>query len=336
MRKKVCITLAAILVLSLTACGSNNDNAPSSLPAVSGTVSNVETEVSGSESNVETEVSGSENNTEISAPGTAKWQPGVQTERTQRAQATYQEVFGDMELSINEMNPDYSDIINNFIYGDVYNQSDLLDLRQRELITLVSLTANQSYDLLKQHVQGALNVGLTPDEILEAIYHTTPYAGIATTYGAVTAATEVLLENGVSLPLESQRQVNDGGRFEGGASIQAELYGMNPSRNGNHISEFVTEFCFGDFYSRGAVELKTRQLLTMCTLANLGLPQLSAHVQGSYNVGYSREEIVAAITQCMPYMGVPRTLNAISTVNQILDEVENPVPESNPNPTPGQ
>lgn len=240
------------------------------------------------------------------------------SERAERARAAYREVFGDMGFPLYETNPDYGDIINRFIYGDIYNQSDLLDLRQRQLITLVSLTVNRSYELLRLHIRGALNVGLTPDQILEAIYHCTPYAGIAVTYDAVASATKALQENGVSLPLKSQRQVGEGRRFEEGAAVQRKLYGINPVRNGNFIGEYVTEYCFGDFYTRGAIDLKTRQLLTMCVLANMGLPQLSAHVRGSHNAGYSKDEIIAAITQCMPYMGVPRTLNAMATVNEVI------------------
>ena len=246
------------------------------------------------------------------------WQPGEETERTARAETMYTEIFGDMELSLYATNPDYADIINNFIYGDVYYQSDLLDLRQRELITLASLTTHQSYELLKQHAMGALNVGLTPEEVMEAVYHCTPYIGIATTYEAVIAVTETFLENDVALP-ESQRQVEDDDRFDSGAAVQAEHFGMNPTR-GDHITEFVSAYCFGDFYTRGALDFKDRELLTMCTLANMGAPQLGGHVIGTFNAGYSKDEIIAAITQCMPYMGVPRTLSAISVVNERLPD----------------
>jgi len=257
----------------------------------------------------------------------------AQSGRIIRAEEMYKEVFGDAEFPLDSTNPDYADIMNHFIYGDVYYQSELLTLRQRELITLVSLTANQSYSLLKLHVQASLNVGLTPEEITEAVYHCTPYVGFATTYDAVTAMNGVFLENGISLPLESQRRVEDDDRFDAGAAVQAEHFGMNPTR-GNHITEFVSEYCFGDFYTRGALDFKERELLTMCILANMGVQQFGGHVRGAFNAGYSKDEIIAAVTQCMPYMGVPRTLSAISTVNQTLpDETENATPGGTTNQT---
>jgi alkylhydroperoxidase/carboxymuconolactone decarboxylase family protein YurZ len=93
--------------------------------------------------------------------GGIMWEPKEHTERNQRALETYRNIFGDLKLPINATNPDYADIINNFIYGDVYHNSDLFTLRERELITLVSLTTFQSYTLLKQHATGAISAGLT-------------------------------------------------------------------------------------------------------------------------------------------------------------------------------
>lgn len=264
-------------------------------------------------------------------PAAGPWQPIEDTERTNRAQTTYQELFGDMDLSINKTNPEYADIINNFIYGDVYHQSDLLDLRERELITLVSLTTHQSYELLRQHAVGAVNAGLTPEEVMEAVYHCTPYVGIATSYEAVTAVTEAFVENDIPLPLEEQTQVSDLERYSQGNEAQVSIFGEFIRRPEDQvedgINKYVSAWCFGDFYTRGAIDLKTRELLTMCILANMGVDQLSSHVRGTNSVGYSQEEIIAAITQCMPYMGTPRTLSAMSVVNQAFAPEPAPAPD---------
>jgi 4-carboxymuconolactone decarboxylase len=154
---------------------------------------------------------------------------------------------------------------------------------------------------------------------MEAVYHTSPYVGFATAYEAVSAVTEAFEDNGIELPLPSQKGVSDSGRFEGGAAAQNEIFGMNPQLGeGNTIGEYVTAWCFGDFYTRDALDLKTRELLTMVTLANMEISQFSAHVMGAYGMGWSKDEILAAVTVCMPYMGTPRTLNAVATVNQVL------------------
>ncbi len=248
------------------------------------------------------------------------WQPREDTERTQRARETYEELFGDLELAINEQNPDFTDIMNNFIYGDTYHQSDLLTTEEKELIALVSLTTQQSYELLKQRSVAAVNVGLTPEEVMEAVVHCSPYVGMATTYDAVSAVAEAFTANGIKLPLQSQTMVSDDGRYDGGAAAQHELFGMNPQPGSSDITDYVTAWCFGDFYTRGSIPIETREMLTMCVLANMGVSQFSAHVTGTYQAGHSKEKILAAMAQMMPYMGTPRTLTAVGIIHEVLPE----------------
>lgn len=262
-------------------------------------------------------------NTNQSETGTGSgsaWQPEEDTERTRRAYETYQELFGDMELDLNGQSPDFVDIMNNFIYGDVYHQSDLLTVEERELVTLVTLTTQQSYELLKQHAVGALNAGLTPEEVMEAVIHCSPYVGMATTYDAVSAVADAFEENGTELPLPSQTMVSDEERYAAGAAAQNQLFGLNPQPGTDDITDYVTAWCFGDFYTRGSLPIETHEMLTMCILANMGVQQFGGHVRGTYNAGYSKEKILAIVAQMMPYMGTPRTLNAVSTVNEILPD----------------
>jgi 4-carboxymuconolactone decarboxylase len=167
---------------------------------------------------------------------------------------------------------------------------------------------------------------------MEAVYHCTPYIGIATAYEAVIAVTEAFIENGIALPLPSRTKVKDDDRYEEGLNALAVLFGegMSRSMDGNSpatpaeaINHYVSAWCFGDFYTRGALDIKTHEFLTMCVLANLsGLPQefFGGHVRGAFDAGYSKEKIMAAVAQCMPYMGTPRTLNAIRIVDETLTE----------------
>ncbi|TVX98569.1 carboxymuconolactone decarboxylase family protein [Paenibacillus cremeus] len=68
--------------------------------------------------------------------------------------------------------------------------------------------------------------------------------------------------------------------------------------------------------------MKTRELLTLCIVSALGgcEGQVKAHVQGNLNVGNDKETMITAITHCLPYMGFPRTLNALSCVNEIIPD----------------
>ncbi|MBS7525389.1 carboxymuconolactone decarboxylase family protein [Fusibacter paucivorans] len=259
--------------------------------------------------------------TEVAVEGSV-WTPLETTARTEQAKVNYDLLFGDLTSTMNVDNPEYVDSINNFIYGDIFNQSDLLDFKQKEMIALVSLTTNRSYELLKLHAVGAVKAGLTPEEVMEAVYHCTPYVGIATTYEAVYAVTEAFKENEIEMPLTPQTIIEDDMRYTAGNEAQAAVFGAFMRRDKDtvqdDISVYVTEWCFGDFYTRGTIDLETREMLTMCILANTGADQLRAHVFGTRNVGFSQEAIMAAITQCMPYMWTPLTLSAVSVVNDVF------------------
>ena len=86
-----------------------------------------------------------------------------------------------------------------------------------------------------------------------------------------------------------------------------------------HIQNYLSEYCFGDFYTRNGLDLPTRELITMVMLATLGgcENQLRAHVGANLTVGNNRDTLIETITQCQPYIGFPRTLNAIAIINEI-------------------
>lgn len=83
----------------------------------------------------------------------------------------------------------------------------------------------------------------------------------------------------------------------------------------------MTEFGFGDFSTRGGMDPKMRELLTLVLLAALGGAELQvrSHAIGALKVGNSKEEIFAALLHAMPYMGFPRMLNALNSIKDVVE-----------------
>ncbi|MGG0471493.1 carboxymuconolactone decarboxylase family protein [Priestia aryabhattai] len=248
--------------------------------------------------------------------------------RTEKSKEKFRQLFGDGVPATYTTDPDFQDILSHFIFGEVFYQGNLDD-KQRELITLVVLATNQTLPQLKAHVNAALNVGLTPVEIKEAVYQCAPYIGFPKTLNAINEVNEVFKAKNIALPIESQKTVDEDNRFQKGLAAQVEIFGdvikqMQESAPSNqkHMQEYLSAFCFGDFYTRGGLDLKTRELLTFCIISALGGAegQVKAHVQGNKNVGNDKETLITAITHCLPYMGFPRTLNALACVNEIIPE----------------
>jgi len=246
----------------------------------------------------------------------------------EKSQETYKQLFGDGVPAAYATDPDFQDILSRFIFGEVFHLGSLDD-KMRELITLVVLTTNQTLPQLKAHVHAALNVGLTPIEIKEAVYQCAPYVGFPKTLNAMTEVNDVFKARNIALPLESQQQVEEETRLDKGLAVQVDIFGdiitknlENSLINQKHIQDYLSAFCFGDFYTRGGLDLKTRELLTLSIISALGGAdhQVKAHVQGNLNVGNDKETMITAITHCLPYMGFPRTLNALSCINEIIPE----------------
>ncbi|WHY68809.1 carboxymuconolactone decarboxylase family protein [Neobacillus sp. SuZ13] len=249
-------------------------------------------------------------------------------DRIEKSKEKYKQLFGNGESAAYAADPDFLDILSRFIFGEVFYQGNLDD-KQRELITLVVLATSQTLPQLKAHVVAALNAQLTPVEIKEAVYQCAPYIGFPKTLNAISEVNGVFKAKNIALPIESQKTVEEENRFDKGLSVQVKIFGeiiakMQESAPSNqkHIQEYLSAFCFGDFYTRGGLDLKTRELLTLCIVSSLGGAerQVKAHVQGNLNVGNDKETLISAITHCLPYMGFPRTLNALACINEIIPE----------------
>ncbi|WP_288550518.1 carboxymuconolactone decarboxylase family protein [uncultured Brachyspira sp.] len=244
---------------------------------------------------------------------------------TEKAKTKYNELLKRDAFITKTNDADLESIFNNFVYGEVYNHGTL-EPKLRELVTLVSLTASQGTDMIKPHVETALNIGVSPIEIKEALYQCSPYVGYPRVFAALEKANEVFKEKNISLPIESQSTVTESTRFDKGLETQVSIFGdailaahSNAAPNQKHIQNFLSANCFGDFYTRKGLDLKTRELLTFIMIISLGgaEPQAIAHANANIKMGNSKDMMLEAVTQCLPYIGYPRTLNAITIINNI-------------------
>ncbi|HLZ63394.1 MAG TPA: carboxymuconolactone decarboxylase family protein [Ktedonosporobacter sp.] len=93
--------------------------------------------------------------------------------------------------------PDLATAIIEFAFGDIYSRSGL-DLKQRQLITLTALTTLGNSEVqLEFHLNAALNVGLEPDEIVEAFINCVPFIGVPRVFNALGVAKRVFLSRNI-------------------------------------------------------------------------------------------------------------------------------------------
>lgn len=252
-------------------------------------------------------------------------------DRTEMTEKNLKMLFGD-DFTIGGGNdPEMMTLLQKYIFGEVFTVGDL-DVKTRELITVVNLTALQQMPQLKGHMIATLKVGVTPVELREAIYQTASIIGFPRTLNALNVLNEVFKEKGIKLPLENQATVTDATRYEKGSAIQKPLYGDNMEKAmqdvsggmGKDVARFLAEVHFGDFYTRKGLDLKTRELLTYCVLTTIGADaQLKAHIPANIKAGNSLETLSAGVIQSMPYIGFPPALKALNIIKTYTNENKN-------------
>ena len=130
--------------------------------------------------------------------------------------------------------------------------------------------------------------------------------------------------DGVALPLEPGSTTTAETRLAAGNQAQVDIFGegMRGFQNSGpeesrHINLWLADNCFGDYYTRGGLDYKQREMITFCFLAALGgcEPQLTSHAGANLRIGNDNAFLIQVISQCLPYIGYPRSLNALRCVN---------------------
>jgi len=245
---------------------------------------------------------------------------------SETAQKNHEELFPNHKSTLKVTDPEFIEVFDNFAFDEVLSYGNL-DTRTRLMVILGSMIASQALGEYKVMLVGALNVGVTPIEVKEIVYQAVPYVGIAKVFDFINATNEILESRGIKLPLEGQSTTLPETRFEKGLALQKEIFGnmidtmyQESPANQLYIQKYLSANCFGDYYTRKGIDIKTRELLTFSMILSLGgcEPQLKGHIQGNLNVGNDKEVLLSTVTQLLPYVGYPRTLNAIRFLNEVV------------------
>lgn len=242
---------------------------------------------------------------------------------TDNAKKYHEKMFPGYESKLLETDPEFIELFDNFAFDEVVNQ-DNIDDRTRFMAILATLLGCQGIDEFKTMLIAAYNFGVTPIEMKEIVYQATAYLGIGRTLPFLHAVNDFCTNNGIALPLEGQSTTNHDNRLEKGAQAQVDIFGEHMKdfyRSGpeesKHINRWLADNCFGDYYTRKGLDYKQREMITFCFLAAQGgcEPQLTSHAAANMKIGNDKVFLIKIISQCLPYIGYPRSLNALRCVN---------------------
>ena len=246
---------------------------------------------------------------------------------SEAAARNHEQLFPGRVSTLAQTDPELVEYFDNFAFDEVIAHDDL-DVRTRLMVQLAALIACQAQGEYRAMLGAALTVGVTAVEAKEIVYQAVAYVGMGKVFDFLHITNDVLTERGVALPLPGQSTTTPETRAELGYAVQstvvgaermASLYADAPADE-LHIQRWLSANCFGDHYTRGGIDLATRELLTFAILVAQGGcdPQVRGHVAGNLNVGNGRQVLIDVLTQLLPFIGYPRTLNGLRAVDDVV------------------
>ncbi len=227
-------------------------------------------------------------------------------------------------MNYRETDPEFAERFEHFAFEEVPGEEgQQLDEVTRHMAILATLLGCQGVDEFKLELPRALDAGVTPVMAKEVVYQAVDYLGIGRVKPFLDATNEILTERGVKLPLEGQATTTMENRLEKGVQAQVAIFGdgMKEAWKNGHVNRWLAANCFGDYYTRTGLTLAQREMITFCFLAAQGgcEPQLTAHAGGNMNLGNDPDFLIRVVSQCLPYIGYPRSLNAITCIHKAAE-----------------
>jgi 4-carboxymuconolactone decarboxylase len=228
--------------------------------------------------------------------------------------------------------PEFIERFDNFAFDQVVNNDDLPE-RTRMLCWLATLLGCQGVDEFRGMVGAALNVGVEPEAIQEIVYQATAYLGIGRTFPFLKVKNEVFEEHGIELPLAEQATTTPDLESRKAGGEQAQIACFGPQMAGYydrgtedypHINHWLVTNCFGDYYTRGGLTTAEREMITFCFIAAQGgcEPQLRGHTAANVQCGNDREFLIKVVSNNLPFIGYPRSLNAMAVIEEVTGAKE--------------
>ena len=247
---------------------------------------------------------------------------------TDNAKKYHEKMFPGYVSDFLRTDPEFIEAFDNFAFDEVVNNDDLDD-KTRFMSILATLIGCQGIDEFRSMLIAAYHFGVTPIEMKEIVYQAVAYLGIGRVFPFLKAVNAFLEKEGISLPLEKQATATHETRLELGIQAQVDIFGegmrefyKSGPKESRHINRWLADNCFGDYYTRNGLNKNQREMITFCFLFAQGgcEPQLISHVAANIKIGNDKDFLIKIISQNIPYIGYPRSLNALRCVNEAVNQ----------------
>ncbi len=228
-----------------------------------------------------------------------------------------------------EMAPDLHRIAAEALFGSIWTRPGLA-IEHREMSTLSTLAVLQRENQLRQHTANALNLGLTPQQVIEVFIHVSYYGGVPTAFNAMGIAKEVFESKGVDFEPLLVHDPSDSpdDLYQRGVEIREKYMGAGSGAGrGEPVTQaerdfqrLTGEYYWGSVWTRPGLDLEARCVCTLSALTALGREgPLESHIRAGLNIGFSQERIMEVFIHTSYYAGLPFVRAAMDIANRVFN-----------------
>jgi 4-carboxymuconolactone decarboxylase len=204
------------------------------------------------------------------------------------------------------------------LLGEVWQRGGL-SVRDRSLVTLSVLIARNQTIEMPLYLNRALDGGVKPSEISEAIAHLAFYSGWGNAMSATAAAKDVFERRGIKdheLAAVSPKllPLNEAAEAQRAAAVEQQFGDVAPG-----VVHYTTVALFRDLWLRPGLAPRDRSLVTVSALvASAQVAQISYHLNRAMDNGLTQAEASEALTQLAFYAGWPNVFSALPVVKDVF------------------
>ncbi len=231
---------------------------------------------------------------------------------------------------IDQLAPVLKRIIDEALFGQVWNRPGL-DTQHRCMVTISALTALGQLPLLRRHIERSLNLGVTPEEVVEVFIQLTFYVGVPAVETAMRTTKEIFEERGIQF---TPTEVYDTGQ------TPDELYEMGQKSYEKHIGEstlypvedpdsvemevqrLIDEYLWGAIYTRPNLDPQSRAICALSAMTVMGQydRQIRRRIEGALRVGVTPQQVMEVFVHLILYGGYINSRTAMRVARSVFTE----------------
>ena len=231
---------------------------------------------------------------------------------------------------VDQLAPDLKRIIDEALFGTIWRRPGL-DLKQRCIATISALMTQGELNLLRRHIVRALNVGLTPNQVVEIFIQSTFYIGVPAVESALRLTKEIYEELGIdyepALEYDTNRHPDE--LLALGQEIHRQHMGNALTTYSDETPEaqlerIIDEYNWGAIYSRSLLDDKDRAIISLSALTSMGVydAQMRRRIRGAIGVGLTSQEVMEIFIHLSMYGGYMNTRTAMRIARSVFNELE--------------